>query len=174
MVRRVVTGHNADGKSVFVSDGPVDPVIPMFTRIWATEELPTFPDDGSDPIPLGTVAGFFPAKPGGIRFWLFTLPPHSSGRDTPQDEEVIAQVEAILPGMAAVMDPGDPGMHTTDTIDLEVILSGRVTLELDDGAEKEMGPGDIVIQNGTRHRWHNRESEPAVMAAILIGSHRKG
>jgi quercetin dioxygenase-like cupin family protein len=75
--------------------------------------------------------------------------------------------------MAAVMDPSDPGMHTTDTIDLEVVLTGRVVLELDDGAEKEMGPGDIIIQNGTRHRWHNRQDETAVMAAILIGAHRQ-
>ena len=172
MVRRVVTGHDADGRSVFVSDGPVEPIIPMFTRVWATDELPTFPDDGSDPIPPGTVAGFFPAQPGGIRFWMFTLEPHSSGRDTPDDPAVAAQVEAILPGMGAVMDPTDPGMHTTDTIDLEVVLSGTVTLELDDGAEKEMGPGDIIIQNGTRHRWHNRGDERAVMAAILIGAHR--
>ena len=53
------------------------------------------------------------------------------------------------------MDPSDPGMHTTDTIDFEVVLEGTITLELDDGAEVTLRPGDTVVQNGTRHRWKN-------------------
>ena len=50
-------------------------------------------------------------------------------------------------------------MHTTDTIDFEYVLSGEIALELDDGAEVVLHPGDTVVQNGTRHRWHNRSSE---------------
>ena len=58
-------------------------------------------------------------------------------------------------------------MHTTDTIDFEVILSGEMILELDDGAETVLHPGDTVVQNGTRHRWGNRGNEPAVMAVFI-------
>jgi quercetin dioxygenase-like cupin family protein len=65
-------------------------------------------------------------------------------------------------------------MHTTDTIDFEVVLSGEVILELDDGVEKLLRPGDTVVQNGTRHRWSNRGTEPAVMAVFTIGAHRAG
>ena len=49
-------------------------------------------------------------------------------------------------------DPEVPGMHATDTLDLMVVLEGRVVLGLDDG-EYELGPGEFVVQRGTRHRW---------------------
>ena len=52
-------------------------------------------------------------------------------------------------------------MHTTDTVDIDVVISGEVDLELDDGSEVHLRPGDCVIQNGTRHAWRNRTSEPA-------------
>ena len=65
----------------------------------------------------------------------------------------------------------DPGMHTTATIDFEVVLAGNPVLELDDGAEVTLAPGDTVVQNGTRHRWHNRGTEPATMAVFIVGAH---
>ena len=67
--------------------------------------------------------------------------------------------------------PGKPGMHTTDTIDFEVILSGEVWLELDDGEEVHLREGDTFVQNGTRHRWFNRGKVPAKIAVVLIGGH---
>jgi quercetin dioxygenase-like cupin family protein len=68
------------------------------------------------------------------------------------------------------MEPDDPGMHTTPTIDFEVVLSGEVILELDDGAEVTLRPGDTVVQNGTRHRWRNEGSDPAVLAVFICGA----
>ncbi len=68
------------------------------------------------------------------------------------------------------MEPDDPGMHTTATIDFEVVLSGRVTLELDYGATVTLDSGDTVVQNGTRHRWGNPGTEPAVLAVFLLGA----
>lgn len=53
----------------------------------------------------------------------------------------------------------------------EVVLAGKIGLELDDGAEVLLGPGDVVVQNGTRHRWHNRGTEPATMVVVVIGAH---
>ena len=79
-----------------------------------------------------------------------------------------------MPGLLGEMEPDDPGMHTTDTIDMEVILSGEVILELDDGEERLLRAGDTVIQNGTRHRWRNPGSEPCVMAIFMVGAHRAG
>ena len=55
-------------------------------------------------------------------------------------------------------------MHTTDTVDFDVVVSGEIWLELDDGAEVKLEAGDCVVQNGTRHSWHNRSSEPCVLA----------
>jgi quercetin dioxygenase-like cupin family protein len=71
------------------------------------------------------------------------------------------------------MEMDHPGMHTTNTIDFEVVLSGRIVLELDDGAETELHPGDTVVQNGTRHRWTNPGDEPAVIAVFMVGADRR-
>ena len=81
-----------------------------------------------------------------------------------------AEIQSKLPGMAEVLEPMHPGMHTTDTVDFDVVLSGEVYLELDDGAELLLKTGDCVVQNGTRHAWHNRSSKPCVIAVTLIGA----
>ena len=85
-----------------------------------------------------------------------------------------AELEEKLPGVLAYLEPDDPGMHTTDTIDFEVVLSGELILELDDGVETVLRPGDTVVQNGTRHRWANRGTEPVVMAVFMVGANRAG
>ena len=79
-------------------------------------------------------------------------------------------METRLPGLAAHLEPDHPGMHTTATIDYEFVVSGRVVLELDDGASLELGPGDTVIQNGTRHAWRNPFDEPCVLVVVLVGA----
>lgn len=175
-VRRVVTGHDRDGKAVFVSDGPVDPVttpispLTEFHQLWNGDVTPQFPDDGARPTPTT----YFPPV-GGFRFGFFTLPPD----DAPSDLEgvdigaALAQLDVDLPGLFAHNEVDDPGMHTTATIDFEVVLSGRVTLELDDGAVVELQPGDTVVQNGTRHRWGNPGAEPATLAVFICGAHHE-
>jgi len=71
-----------------------------------------------------------------------------------------------------VEDGDEPGMHTTDSTDFGVVLSGNLVLEVDDGAEVVLSPGDVVVQNGTRHRWRVVGDVPATMAAFFIGAHR--
>jgi mannose-6-phosphate isomerase-like protein (cupin superfamily) len=173
-VRRVVTGHDAAGQAVFVSDEEVPPVtlalLPgsEFHRLWGGDEAPRFPDDGSVP----AHRSYFPPV-GGFRFGFFTVPP-DGGTGAPADLDVgaaLAEMEERLPGLAGHMEPDDPGMHTTATVDFEVVLSGQVTLELDDGQTRTMGPGDTVVQNGTRHRWSNSGTEPAVLAVFIVGAH---
>jgi len=173
--RRVVTGQNADGKSVFVSDEEVEPttlaLLPgyEFHRMWAADEAPTLPTNGQ---PASAPAYFPPAS--GYRFGFFTVPP--AGVDLPADldlQAALEEMETKLPGMAAHMEPDEPGMHTTDTIDFEVVLSGEVICELDDGAEVTLQKGDTFVQNGTRHRWRNPGSEPAVMFVALLGAERR-
>ena len=175
-VRRVVTGHDAGGKAVFVSDEQVPPIAPAllagneFHRLWGGDATPRFPDDGAAP----TGPAYFPPV-GGFRFGLFTLPPDGGAGAPPglDFEAAMAEFEALLPGLAGHMEPADPGMHTTATIDFEVVLSGQVTLELDYGALVTLGPGDTVVQNGTRHRWSNPGDVPVVIAVFLIGAHHE-
>jgi mannose-6-phosphate isomerase-like protein (cupin superfamily) len=173
-VRRVVTGHGKDGKAVFVSDEKVA-AAPMgpgsaggFHQLWGGDEPPSFPDEGN----LPAQATFFPAV-GGYRFLVVTMPPAGAGRAPQGDPEAIrADMERRFPGLASHMEVDNPGMHTTDTVDFEYVLSGELALELDDGAEVVLHPGDTVVQNGTRHRWHNRTGEPAVYVAFMVGAHR--
>lgn len=172
-VRRVVTGHDAAGKSVFVSDEAVAPRKPVllpgseFTMLWGGDTTPQFPDDGSMP----DWHTYFPPI-GGFRFSLFTLPPGTAEARTDQlsADEAVADAEAKLPGLLAYMERADPGMHATDTIDFEVVLEGTVILELDDGAEVTLHPGDTVVQNGTRHRWRNPGDSVARLALFACGA----
>jgi hypothetical protein len=60
----------------------------------------------------------------------------------------------------------------TDTIDFGVCVSGQVVLRLDDGVEVQVTPGSIVVQNGTRHSWVNRNPEPCVMVFVSVGAQR--
>ncbi len=172
--RRVVTGHNGAGKAVFVSDEKVAPVtlalLPgsEFHQLWGSDSARTFPDDGSRP----DAPRYFPPL-GGSRFGFFTIPP-DGGAGTPPDLDVAAAFEEFaqkLPGMTDYLEADEPGMHTTATIDYGVVLSGDVTLELDDGAKVVLHAGDTYVQNGTRHRWSNTGSVPAVIAVVLLGAH---
>lgn len=173
--RRVVTGHDAQGKAVFVSDDQVEPItlgsLPgtEFFQIWGGDEVSSFPDDGSRP----KAPRYFPPSEG-FRFGFFSVPPDNN--EAPADLDVVAamvELQRKVPGLADYMDPETPGMHTTATIDYGVVLSGQATLELDDGATLVLNAGDCFIQNGTRHRWSNSGTEPAVMAIALIGAHHR-
>ena len=172
-VRRVVTGHDSDGKAVFASDESVPPITlglmpgAEFHRLWGSDGPQVYPDDGTNP----DAHDYFPGV-GGFRFGLFTIPPEAEA-DYPDDmEAAAAEIETKLPGMMAHMEPDEPGMHTTDTTDFEIVLSGQIILELDDGAEVTLGPGDTVVQNGTRHRWRNPFDVPAVLGVFLAGATR--
>jgi mannose-6-phosphate isomerase-like protein (cupin superfamily) len=175
-IRRVVTGHTPDGKATVASDTEVDAITiavapgSEFYRIWGADAAPTFPDDGS-PRPFST---YFPPV-GGFRFGLFTVPPQSVRTSASLDdmEEVLMEVEEKMPGLLAHMEPDNPGMHTTDTVDFEYVISGDVWLELDDGVEVHLHAGDTVVQNGTRHAWRNKGSEPCRIVAILVGARRR-
>ena len=174
--RRVVTGHDADGKAVFVSDEMVEPVtlalLPgtEFHQLWGSDETPSFPDDGSRP----DAPRYFPPV-GGVRFGFFTIPP-DGGQGAPPDLDLgaaLAEFDAKLPGMTEYLEVEEPGMHTTATVDFGVVLSGTAILELDDGAKVALAPGDTYVQNGTRHRWSNTGTVPAVLAVALVGAHHR-
>lgn len=173
-VRRVVTGQSADGKSVFVSDQEVDPVTVAalpgaeFHRLWGSDETVRLPTDGAAP----PAPAYFPTA-SGFRFAVVTIGPDR--QTMPEDFDIpaaVAEIRQKLPGVAEAMELDNPGMHTSNSVDFGVVLSGQVCLELDDGAQVRLGTGDCVIQNGTRHAWRNTSSAPCVMAFALIGAQR--
>lgn len=181
--RLVVTDRAADGTSVFVIDEPADPTTiaafpGSFYLMWGTD------DDGA------TVGGtphepklvpFFPG-PGGTRALFLRFAPHSTepepqpgaGPEPAGDPDALAAEAAEkLPGLLDVFEAGDSGMHTTDTIDYGICLEGELHLELDGGREVKLTPGALVVQQGTRHAWHNKSDKPALMCYVLIGANRE-
>jgi len=171
----VVTGQNESGKSVIVSNTAVEPVtlalLPgyEFHRLWGSDSVPELPSHGTPP----AQPRYFPPK-NGFRFLFFTLPPDTTTRvDQVGTASALEELHQKLPGLMDVLEPDHPGMHTTDTVDFDVVVSGEVYLELDDGAEVLLKAGACVIQNGTRHAWHNRSKENCVIAVVLVGAERK-
>ncbi len=174
MTRRVVTGMDANGKSVFVNDGELD-VITMallpgtaVSEVWASAATPRTQTALASP----GMASYFP-PPGGVRYGLWTFPPEEGAGVLPDGVDIgaaLADLDAKLPGMSSHLEPDSPGMHTTQTVDVGLVLSGEIELELDDGAITHLSAGDFVIQNGTRHAWRNRSGAPTTMAFVLIGA----
>ncbi|MFG1605342.1 cupin domain-containing protein [Actinoplanes sp. NPDC049265] len=166
-VRRVATGHNAAGKSVFAGDvelehdgggGPIH-------QIWAADHNGVhLPDDGSEP---ACEDEYFP-KPGGFRFVIVSLAPRGADPLPELAPGTFTPRRPIRYGFDGDFPEGG-GMHRSASIDLMVVLSGELTLELDDGASKTMKAGDTIIQNGTKHRWINNGDVPAVCAAVIVG-----
>jgi len=173
-VRRVVTGHNAKGEATVASDTEVDGITVKiapgteFHNLWGADKTVKLPDDGSQPITYP----HFPSE-GGFRFTFFTVPPTSQSVSVEIDtEQAMVEMEEKLPGMAELFEEDNPVMHTSDTIDCEYVISGEVWLELDNGGEVHLKAGDTVVQNGTRHAWRNKSTEPCVLVAFLVGANR--
>jgi mannose-6-phosphate isomerase-like protein (cupin superfamily) len=169
--RRVVTGQRADGTDAFVSDGPSPRHIRIeswpgysITAIWATD-LETTAVPGSED-PTLAMRSFVPG-PGGSRIIVGVIPPGESG------SESSAEYAEKVPGLGEAMASDRPGMQVTDSVDYDIIMAGQLTLELDDGSEVTLGPGDIVVQTGTRHAWHNRGTEPCIMYGVIVGCQRR-
>lgn len=158
-VRRVVTGHTPEGKAIIASDTEVDanPIGALgssTTVVWGRDDVAAFPDDGSQPA-RETV---FP-PPGGCGIAVLELAPEGDDFD-----------EFVRTQLAPWADPDAPGMHRTATLDYDVVLAGTVGLEVDDGVVVTLHPGDIVVQNGTRHRWCNQGDTVARILAVTIGA----
>jgi quercetin dioxygenase-like cupin family protein len=82
-----------------------------------------------------------------------------------------AELDAyVAESLEEFADPARPGMHQSPTTDFDIILNGTVGLELDEG-EVVLHPGDVVVVNGTLHRWHNRGQTVATIAGVTVGAH---
>ncbi|CUH82190.1 cupin domain-containing protein [Tropicibacter naphthalenivorans] len=172
-VHRVVTGHDASGKAVVLSDGapphvtrpPHQPGL-AFHELWNTAATPA-PVDFTESEPTDRHRDTAPPK-GGTVIRFVDIPPE--GRDGPEFDRATAKEVFRAVGLgenARYTIPGrHPLMHRTESIDYGIVLSGRITLLLDEDAV-ELSPGDVVVQRGTIHAWANRSDEVCRMAFIL-------
>ena len=169
-IRRVVTGHNADGKSVFVMDGPCPHVFRrgtgsvVVTDLWEAHATPA--DNGGNADAIDRPFRLPPPQNGSV-LRIIEYPPDkervpalAGEREAPPDGS--GRHEALDRG-----NPRHPGFHKTSSVDYAIVLSGEIFALMDEG-EVLLKAGDVLIQRGTNHAWSNRTDAPAMLAFVLI------
>ena len=167
--RRVVTGHNASGKSVVVIDGPPARIFGTDVRglaeVWNTDGAPIDTRDATDRADIDVVLS---PVANGSKFRFFAIAPEDPSLS---DEQREARIAERFAAMGAAQERPDtsrhPAMHKTKTVDYIIVLSGDVTLLLDED-ERDLKPFDVVVQRGTNHAWINKGTQPALLVAVLI------
>lgn len=139
-VQRVVTGHDAAGRAVFVGEdeaqtAPIPSGDAAFLLCWTTAQVPA---DNNDPVDGRTRDAGLTIERGSVLRIVDILP----GRESP--------------------------MHRSSSIDYGIVLSGEIELELDNGARRTIREGGVVVQRGTNHLWRNATTEPCRIAFVLI------
>ena len=166
-IRRVVTGHSEDGKSVFIMDGIATAVMEMesmpglaLTDLWQTNGAPADNTGQADAADRSVV---LEPPANGTILRIVEIPPDSAWRDRADAKEAFGSI-----GADHVTDDvsDDPMMHKTATADYLIVLKGEIWAILDDG-EVCLKQGDVMIQRGTNHSWSVRADEPCLLAAIL-------
>ena len=173
-IRRVVTGHDARGRSIIVSDGPSPHVLTIpgrpdfaLTNLWITDGAPASNAGNADAAKRPVVLE--PPRNGTI-FRVVEFPPDRA----PGGFDRAAAFKAMGAGHA--MDPDasrHPGMHKTDSVDYALVLSGEIWALMEDG-ETLLRAGDTLVQRGTNHAWSNRSDRPCLVAFILVSASRLG
>ena len=144
-IRRVVTGHDANGKAKVLIDGvatnerPGSAAGQYSALMWSSDHMPLDMAVGEDAQDMGArVLGTYPPV-NGTRFMIADYPPGNT-----------------------------PRMHRTETVDYIIVLDGEIDMELDDGEWVTIRQGDVMIQRGTYHAWRNSSDRPCRMAFVLI------
>ena len=169
-VRRVLTGHDSEGKSTFIADGLAPNVKEMasmpglaLTDLWETRGAPagnTGLEDAADrPVRLE------PPRNGTI-LRIVEFPPDSQWRERADARRAFDSIGA---GHAADRRSSDPMMHRTSTVDYIIVLKGEIYAVMEKG-ETLLRAGDILVQRGTNHSWSVRGSEPCIVAAVLVSA----
>ena len=169
-VRRVVSGHDRDGKSAFLFDGIAQNVKEMesmpglaLTDLWETAGAPAN-NAGSDDAAARPVH-LEPPKNGTI-LRIVEFPPDSQWRNNADARKAFDSI-----GAASAKDAhsADPMMHKTATVDYIIVIKGEIWAIMETG-ETLLKPGDILVQRGTNHSWSVRGSEPCIVAAVLVSA----
>lgn len=172
-IRRIVTGHDAEGRAVVTEAGPLPTVVAIekipgtvFHEIWATGATPAKVGNTPDP----TLAPLMLPPPAqGTRIRVVDFPPDSEeflAHGAARMKDAFTQIGDAAASTVRHNSP-HPLMHRTESIDYGVVLEGEMTLVLDDSATL-LEQGDVVIQRGTNHAWANRSGRMCRMLFILV------
>lgn len=172
-IRRVVTGHDPQGRATIVSDGPLPTVVELaaipgtvFHEVWSTQGTPAPVGNGPDPT-LGPLC--LPPPRRGTRIRFVDIPPDNEdflAHGAKRMHEAFGEIGDAA-ASTVTEDSPHPLMHRTQTIDYGIVLEGEMTLVLDT-TETQLRRGDVVIQRGTNHAWANRSGKPCRMLFVLV------
>ena len=170
-MRRIVTGHNEDGRSIITIDGPparsIGEDVGGLFELWNTDGNIIDTKDNLDRADQDIILS---PPTGGTKFRYFQINPTPEGIPIEIMQEITADAfEKIGAGHHRIDTSKHPAMHKTETIDYIILLKGDVTLILDED-EVTLKPHDVVVQRGTNHAWVNNGDEPALLIAVLIDS----
>jgi len=141
-VRRVVTGHDKNGRAIVQIDEIAQNVVEgrpgaHAAGIWTTEGFP-IDNDGDTDAALRKVG-------------------------TTLENGTVFRVVSFGPGVAR-------RNHRTDSIDYATVIAGEIDMELDDGSSVHLKAGDVLVQRGTVHNWLNKGTAPCLIAFVLIAA----
>tara|TARA_Y100000816_G_C26072506_1_gene564273 strand:+ start:409 stop:933 length:525 start_codon:yes stop_codon:yes gene_type:complete len=173
-VRRIVTGHDENGKSVIKIDGPparsIGEEIGGLFEIWNEDGNAIDTKSNEDRADKEIILS---PPEGGSKFRYFQIMPTPKGLSVDILNEMAETAFSRIGAAHHRIDvTKHPAMHKTKTIDYIILLKGDVTLILDE-EEVKINPFDVVVQRGTNHAWVNNGSEPALLIAVLIDSELK-
>jgi hypothetical protein len=165
-----VTGHDADGRSMFLMDGHAPNVKEMasmpglaLTDLWETTGAPATNAGSRDaadrPVRLEP-------PPNGTILRIVEFPPDSRWRGSADARQAFDSIGA---GHAPDRRSADPMMHRTATVDYIIVLKGEIWAIMDKG-EVLLKAGDVLVQRGTNHSWSVRGEEPCIIAAVLVSA----
>jgi naringenin degradation protein FdeH len=170
-MRRVVTGHDASGRSVILSDTASPHVLELpgmpglaLVNLWVTDEAPA-DNRGSADAAARPVVLEPPAR--GTIFRVVDFPPDAAIAGRVDREQAFSAMGAH--GAMARDASRHPGMHRTASVDYAIVLDGEIWALMDEG-ETLLRAGDCLVQRGTNHAWSNRTDRPCRVAFILVSA----
>ena len=169
-VRRIVTGHDDEGRSVFLEDGPApngfspshSPNVGL-TNLWLLDAIPASNKAGEGD-PTARPFKLEPPAAGNV-VRIVEFPPDKE-RNYGNQAEVFRQYGASQAHDGAARHPG---FHKTHSVDYAVVIEGEIWALMDVG-ETLMQAGDVLVQRGTNHSWSVRGNEPCIIAAVLVSA----
>ncbi|MBN42187.1 MAG: cupin domain protein [Alphaproteobacteria bacterium] len=171
-IRRVITGHNDEGKSIAITDETMTPEMGhvltpegqpnvRLSDIWLTGGIPANNAGNADSVSNKVI---LEPPAGGAVFRVVEIPP-----DSQRNYDTMKKYFEKMGAGERLDGQNHPGMHKTQSVDYITVISGEVWLILDQ-EEICLRAGDTCVQRGTLHAWSNRTEVPCLLSAVLLNA----
>lgn len=165
--RRIITGHDEDGRSIVVEDAVAEPGNPVDVNVWRSFHIGADAPDAAFP--------FYPKD--GETFCRFVyLPPDPDPLPVGAAAALTSEGFFAAAGIpeCRVDTSRHPLAHQTPTTDIIIVLSSNISLILDEGPPLRLNPFDVVVQRATNHAWAVKGPEPGILISVMTGNFLQG